>query len=1270
METLEAPNTSLETITLTSGTALKTLDLSGNKLTAIDVNNCVALETLYLSKNKIATFGFGSMPTTLKTLDISDNNYTANNQYTLDLKRLTALTSLTIGGNQLKAVDVSDPKCTINYGIQDFTWQSEYQLNNKYVKSNENLDIVAMATSYGLGAQINSATEWKKLKTGTEDTFEPTYDAHSVANATNYRFYDKTSKAYVDGTYECVLVSDNGFKYRVRVKIDKAKFTLKMASLDHGTWAAATATGTELYDGLQVTQGNNLVLRVDFTNAPNYDLKQFKTEGLVLTNGSVWTKNGATCQIAGTYVDATTDGTISIDAEVVAKEYTVSFDNNFTEGHVEMFAQDAKGDFTIPLQSEDKVVYDTQVKIVLIPNTSGIAPTIAVNGVDKSNELTKDNAGKWFFTTTIKENTKFTPNFGVAKKVHISATVNGVAIGNTTEPQVLQLIKGNTIIKLPKDAGGTDIVEKEESYQLNFALNAGVTLDKVTIGSSTLVEMEKTAGPNNSTVYMGTVKIPSTDAAVINISTKNVAQITVNPSKIIAGNNTQQSVFDGNEHPFEFTTTPAGLEKGFVVTYSLSGKNTFTSALPKNAGKYEVKLEYTAEGRDLSYNCAVVTDYYVELLQATPVFATLPTVTYNKDTKTYEVSGSQLKGKFEVKAVAGADVTKSHLVDVTFKPEDKNYKEITFKQEVIIDGKALDRTSIKVVNNTNAAVEVWNGGEKMTNNSGQYLKDSQLTVYVTYPEGIDPKDVNVESALNKTVTAVTVNTSERVKTFTYAVTSDNDELHVKVNAALDNKYVVVLNKVAKLSYTKEGQAYPTDDIKVYNSKDLNTPLSNVTPVVSYEGINGLPVNVGKYNVRVQIKAGNGFVAYDETFKDKFEIVKAKTTISKQPTATPISLGQVLRFSNLEGGLAAGVQGAFEWENGSVVPEDAKEYKAIFKPTDAANYETAECKVAVTVIDQRLVTYYTNFPGQTDITVKDKSGKYYESGDPVAKGTVLSITTATINNDLELASLSVAGATKNSDGTYTVGDASIEISATFQVKTKPGNFKVTVPEYLRGAIITGGGEHVVAEGGTLSFTVATASADASKVSVKASNGTVTKGSNGRYTLSGLTANSTVTVSLSNPTALKVDIQKSYLNAGKYHVATVEVESDYTDGKFYYGDEITVVAYPESGVKFEKWSDGSKDQVHDIVLTGDLKLTATFSGTPTGIEDIMAASIATGKGCVWVRGIANADVTIVSIAGRVQARQRISGDTRIDVPAGIYVVVLESGSDVKRVKVIVK
>ena len=119
-------------------------------------------------------------------------------------------------------------------------------------------------------------------------------------------------------------------------------------------------------------------------------------------------------------------------------------------------------------------------------------------------------------------------------------------------------------------------------------------------------------------------------------------------------------------------------------------------------------------------------------------------------------------------------------------------------------------------------------------------------------------------------------------------------------------------------------------------------------------------------------------------------------------------------------------------------------------------------------------------------------------------------------------------------------------------------------------------------------------------------------------------------------------------------------------------IQLVAYPETGVKFSHWSDDKTKTAsfRELYVLDNMEIKAVFEGTPTGIEDIMAASIATGKGCVWVRGIANADVTIVSIAGRVQARQRISGDTRIDVPAGIYVVVLESGSDVKRVKVIVK
>ena len=109
-----------------------------------------------------------------------------------------------------------------------------------------------------------------------------------------------------------------------------------------------------------------------------------------------------------------------------------------------------------------------------------------------------------------------------------------------------------------------------------------------------------------------------------------------------------------------------------------------------------------------------------------------------------------------------------------------------------------------------------------------------------------------------------------------------------------------------------------------------------------------------------------------------------------------------------------------------------------------------------------------------------------------------------------------------------------------------------------------------------------------------------------------------------------------------------------------------------MEFDSWSDKNKDSVRDIVLDkAEISLQAVFKGTPvTGIEDIESAAITTGKGFIMVKNVANAKVTVVSISGRLQAQEKVSGDTRIDVPQGIYVVVLESGSDVKQVKVIVK
>ena len=267
-------------------------------------------------------------------------------------------------------------------------------------------------------------------------------------------------------------------------------------------------------------------------------------------------------------------------------------------------------------------------------------------------------------------------------------------------------------------------------------------------------------------------------------------------------------------------------------------------------------------------------------------------------------------------------------------------------------------------------------------------------------------------------------------------------------------------------------------------------------------------------------------------------------------------------------------------------------------------------------------------------------------------------------------LKVSGATNNGNGTYTVGESSVEVEATFRVKVLPGNFRVSIPDAndIRGAIISNGGEHVVAQGGSLSFTVSTLAADADKVRVTAGGRTLSRGTNGRYTLSNVQANTTVSVSLSNPTEIEVDVPRTYLNKKDYHIGSVEIESD--DDEFYYGDVITLIAFPESGVSFDKWSDGNKEQIRELTLTEDVALKAVFSGTPTGIEDIESARISTGYGFIQIKNVANADLTIVSIAGRIQTQQRISGDVQIRMPQGVYVVVLESDGNVQRTKVIVR
>lgn len=228
------------------------------------------------------------------------------------------------------------------------------------------------------------------------------------------------------------------------------------------------------------------------------------------------------------------------------------------------------------------------------------------------------------------------------------------------------------------------------------------------------------------------------------------------------------------------------------------------------------------------------------------------------------------------------------------------------------------------------------------------------------------------------------------------------------------------------------------------------------------------------------------------------------------------------------------------------------------------------------------------------------------------------------------------------------------------------------EDVAGVHINKQGINVVKIGSDFEFTVDAYEDDLKNVKVTVDGAELKPTSENKYVISKVKKNTEVKVTLANPTRIKVVVEKETKNAKGYVMGHVDVEGLFSDSTCYYNTTIRLAAYPESGVEFMNWSDVTSNTqlIRELTITKELTIKPVFSGTPTGTEDIMAASITTGRGYVWVRGIANADVTIVSISGRVQARQRISGDTQINVPAGIYVVVLESGSDVKRAKVIVK
>lgn len=594
---------------------------------------------------------------------------------------------------------------------------------------------------------------------------------------------------------------------------------------------------------------------------------------------------------------------------------------------------------------------------------------------------------------------------------------------------------------------------------------------------------------------------------------------------------------------------------------------------------------------------------------------------------------------------------------------------LAFSAECTITIKKATLTSAQVPETNLVASTIGKGQPLSTSKltgqatiAGEYKWDEKyaneiLTQTNSYPVVFYPADANNYEPLRLT-TQVKVKVSDKP---ILTITCDETKGTVKVYDG-DNKYyydgdAIDVHQLTFEAIPAEGYAFES-----YSVIHRGTPSTEKTAIFT------TTPNGSSIDVTVNFKEKLAETVYHTISFSSLNV--AGVVFDNVSTSNKVKEGDSFNFS----------MSAHPSDCSRIVVKDNKGKSYAVSSLGACTIDNVQEDLQLTVSLSNPTKYNVTLPAEYKDSEGNLMGTANFSGNTYYGGTIT--LTAVPKEGYKFVGWLNAGTTSTATTVQVTVTSNMTISARFESDgTIDPNTECIIrtpyDEDLTGVSINKQGVNVVKIGSDFEFTVAAYKDDLARVKVTVDGAELKPTTGNKYVISKVKKNTEVKVTLDNPTRIKVVIEKETKNAKGYVMGHVDVDvvdfgTYYPDSTCYYNTKLRLAAYPESGVEFKNWSDvtSNTDLIREITVTDNVTIKPVFEGTPTGIEDIMAASIATGKGCVWVRGIANADVTIVSIAGRVQARQRISGDTRIDVPAGIYVVVLESGSDVKRVKVIVK
>ena len=1283
------------TVTDISGDGIGTI----TKITAENVGletinlNLSALTTLDISGNKIADSNFTSSNSTLpslSTLDVSNNKLTGfgliwfiNHEPSTDAEWAT---KIDISGNSIPNVTNSDKYKSLTWGTQYISYSTTTP------KANEWFGTVAKLVNGLHLFTYNNTLTYDKLNI----SWHPQGKTNSIATANeigDVKFY--SGSTWFSGVAECTISQknvSNGPKYVVTLNVNPATFTITK-NVTAGKGSIRVFNGqTEITTGT-VSPDDMLTIITSPNDGYVLDANSLKTVGM--------TKSGDQYKVIG----STTSDNLEIQAAFKAIEYTINHSGS-GNGTYEIKCDGET------LTSGTKLTYDKELSLstvsesgfkarVFINENTEVALTNGVATIKLSDYVSKTQAGTLAIKVMFEANDNYVINVGWPSEGLSKLFINTSEFTSAPTDGSVKIVPGNTVSLQVVVADG---------YKLN-----GILID---------AESKTTSSKLTFTMPKKSIKITFD---IVKLSTLTVA--------------TKSGVtytYTGADQDFQYEVKDGGTVVNitdFTIKYSRDNGVTWTDKKPKEVASYKVRMIRAAKD---GYSAIDESNLSMSIGKATPTL-TAPTVSVNTQ-NVYTISGGSAKlgnstvpGTFKVsKAFNGSTwetvtnnmctINKSHNVELTFEPTDKT----NFTSDATIrvaakyqnsDAVASYKISLKNIP-SDMTLKVYNGSSEVTSSTTVYV-GTELTFVLTYPKGYNEvylyeekadakKDFDVTNATNnKTETS---DPAVNVKTVKVTFDSAPSAITVKYkdSPVLMDLTVEIKNAVDAKEYKPEGQTlselYKADNFTFkINGTTLGDAESGAIPakstvagkmIISYKDKDGKvvakPTEVGKYTVCVSIPAIPGaddkssIKATEVEFKDKLEIEPA--TIAEGditwPASAVVALGQTLKDAVFLGG-AAPKAGSFAFIDGSITPKNGESFAVKFVPASSNYKETVKTigadgtgKVKVTISSSRVLVIDQLENGS--VTVKGNDGNTYKSGDALPT-TVTSITiTTTPATGYKLASLTVNGTVISDGASFTLGTTSVSIKATFE---EIKEFTVSVSTSVKGIQLVLPSSNVVKKGAAYSFSVKGLAADLANLVV--SDGTTTyAGTNGAYTISNITANKTITVTMkagTAPTQVEAVIEANLSTQGK-SMGTVTVtkisslRADAVDSsiqKFYYGDKIRITATPAAGCRFVGWEGRTEtSSVIDVIITEtSYKFKAVFAGSPTGAEVIEGVDIYGSNGEIVVKCDGAARITIVSMNGQSK-QQEISGDTRIPAGAGIYGIVFEQGNNVMRTKVAVK